>query len=77
MIDRSRLEKRARMMQRINVPMRAILGLPFPTPLSRRLMLLEYTGRKDCSRLPAAGELRPRRRHAPHARRRAMDRQPA
>jgi deazaflavin-dependent oxidoreductase (nitroreductase family) len=45
-MDRAQLEKRARMMRRINVPMRAILALPFPTPISRRLMLLEYTGRK-------------------------------
>jgi len=46
MIDRGRLERRARMMRRINVPMRAFLGLPFTTPLSRRLMLVDYTGRK-------------------------------
>lgn len=30
----------------INVPMRALLGLPFPTPLGRRLMLLYLVGRK-------------------------------
>jgi len=30
----------------LNVPMRALLRLPFPTPLSGRLMLLSYTGRK-------------------------------
>jgi deazaflavin-dependent oxidoreductase (nitroreductase family) len=30
----------------VNVPMRALLRLPFPTPLSGRLMLLSYTGRK-------------------------------
>jgi hypothetical protein len=42
----ARLEKRARMMKRINVPMRVVLGLPFRTPLSDRLMLLFYTGRK-------------------------------
>ena len=29
-----------------NVPMRRILGLPFATPLSRRLMLLHLTGRR-------------------------------
>ena len=29
----------------VNVPMRAILGLPFPTPLGNRLMLLHVTGR--------------------------------
>jgi hypothetical protein len=33
-------------MRVINVPMRLILGLPFPTPLSRQLMLLSFTGRK-------------------------------
>lgn len=36
----------ARMMSLFNVPMRVILGLPFSTPLSGRLMLLSYTGRK-------------------------------
>ena len=46
MIDRARLERRARMMRRINVPVRAILDLPFTTPLSSRLMLVEYTGRR-------------------------------
>lgn len=38
--------RQARIMRAANVPMRAILGLPFPTPLSRNLMLLHYTGRK-------------------------------
>jgi deazaflavin-dependent oxidoreductase (nitroreductase family) len=33
-------------MRVINVPMRVVLGLPFATPLSRRLMLITYTGRK-------------------------------
>jgi hypothetical protein len=37
----------ARIMRLLNVPMRALLGLPFPTPLSGRLMLLSYTGRKS------------------------------
>lgn len=26
--------------------MRAVLGLPFPTPLGKRLMLVDITGRK-------------------------------
>jgi hypothetical protein len=39
-------ERQARMMRRINVPMRAVLGLPFKTPLSTRLMLVFYTGPK-------------------------------
>jgi hypothetical protein len=29
----------------VNVPMRALLGLPFPTPLAKRLMLVYLTGR--------------------------------
>lgn len=29
----------------VNVPMRALLGLPFPTPMARRLMLVFHTGR--------------------------------
>jgi hypothetical protein len=34
------------MMKRINVPMRALLSIPFPTPLNSRLMLVFYKGRK-------------------------------
>jgi hypothetical protein len=37
----------ARVMGLLNVPVRALLSLPFPTPLSGRLMLLSYTGRKS------------------------------
>ncbi|HUY49319.1 MAG TPA: nitroreductase/quinone reductase family protein [Streptosporangiaceae bacterium] len=33
-------------MRVLNVPMRRVLGLPFATPLSGRLMLLYLTGRK-------------------------------
>jgi endonuclease YncB( thermonuclease family) len=33
-------------MRVVNVPMRRLLRLPFQTPLSRRLMLLSFTGRK-------------------------------
>ncbi len=36
----------ARLMGVINVPMRALLGLPFPTPLTQRLMLVSFAGRK-------------------------------
>jgi hypothetical protein len=36
----------ARAMSMLNVPMRVILGLPFATPLSGRLMLVSFTGRK-------------------------------
>lgn len=39
--------RRARVMKVLNVPMRTVLGLPFPTPLGRNLMLLSYTGRKS------------------------------
>ncbi len=38
--------RQARVMRIVNVPMRRLLRLPFPTPLSRRLMLLSYKGRK-------------------------------
>jgi deazaflavin-dependent oxidoreductase (nitroreductase family) len=31
----------------VNVPMRGLLSLPFATPISRRLMLVHYTGRKS------------------------------
>jgi hypothetical protein len=34
-------------MKAVNVPMRAVLRLPFPTPLSQNLMLVAYTGRKS------------------------------
>ena len=33
-------------MNRINIVMRLVLSLPFPTPLSGRLMLLRLTGRE-------------------------------
>lgn len=36
----------ARVMGALNVPMRVLLGLPFSTPLSGRLMLISFTGRK-------------------------------
>jgi hypothetical protein len=36
----------ARVMSVLNVPMRLLLRLPFPTPLSRRLMLISFTGHK-------------------------------
>lgn len=39
-------QRRARRMRILNVPMRAGLSLPFPTPLSRRLMLAYLTGRR-------------------------------
>jgi deazaflavin-dependent oxidoreductase (nitroreductase family) len=39
--------RRARRMRILNVAMRRLLGLPFPTPLGGRLMLLFLTGRKS------------------------------
>ncbi len=39
-------QRQARLMRALNVPMRLVLGLPFPTPLSGRLMLVHHTGRR-------------------------------
>jgi hypothetical protein len=36
----------ARVMGILNVFMRPILRLPFPTPLTKRLMLVSFNGRK-------------------------------
>lgn len=44
--DPAAMRRRQRVMRAVNVPMRAVLGLPFPTPLSGNLMLISYTGRK-------------------------------
>lgn len=41
------MRRQARVMRIVNVPMRRLLRLPFTTPLSRRLMLLTFTGRKS------------------------------
>ena len=46
-VDRAAMGRRARIMRAVNVPMRAVLGLPFATPLSGNLMLISYTGRKS------------------------------
>jgi deazaflavin-dependent oxidoreductase (nitroreductase family) len=45
--DRAAMRRRARIMRAVNVPMRAVLSLPFATPLSGNLMLISYTGRKS------------------------------
>jgi hypothetical protein len=42
----ARGRRQARIMSMVNVPMRVVLRLPFPTPLSANLMLVAYTGRK-------------------------------
>jgi deazaflavin-dependent oxidoreductase (nitroreductase family) len=36
----------ARVMSMLNIFMRPVLRLPFPTPLTKRLMLVSFTGRK-------------------------------
>jgi len=36
----------ARVMSMLNVFMRPVLRLPFPTPLTKRIMLVSFTGRK-------------------------------
>lgn len=40
------MRRRARLMRIANIPMRRLLALPFPTPLSRRLMVVTFTGRR-------------------------------
>src|ERR1700733_11793380 len=45
--SRAAMQRRARIMRAVNVPMRAVLSLPFGTPLSKNLMLISYTGRKS------------------------------
>jgi len=45
--DRKAMRRRQRIMRAVNVPMRAVLGLPFATPLGGSLMLISYTGRKS------------------------------
>jgi hypothetical protein len=42
--------RRRKIMRAVNVPMRAVLSLPFRTPLGGRLMLIHYTGRKSGKR---------------------------
>jgi hypothetical protein len=39
--------RQARIMKAVNVPMRAVLRLPFATPVSASLMLVSYTGVKS------------------------------
>jgi hypothetical protein len=45
-VDPAAMGRRSRIFRFVNVPMRVVLTLPFPTPLSRNLMLVRYTGRK-------------------------------
>jgi hypothetical protein len=46
-VNQAAMQRRARIMRAVNVPMRAALSLPFPTPLNANLMLIHYTGRKS------------------------------
>ena len=46
-VDAAAMRRRSGIFRIVNVPMRAVLSLPFPTPLSRNLMLVRYTGRKS------------------------------
>jgi hypothetical protein len=46
-VSQAAMRRRARIMRAVNVPMRAVLSLPFATPLSANLMLVCYTGRKS------------------------------
>jgi hypothetical protein len=46
-VDAAAMRRRSGIFRVVNVPMRAVLSLPFPTPLSRNLMLVRYTGRKS------------------------------
>ena len=41
----TRTQRQARVMRMANIPMRAVLDLPFRTPLSGKLMLVTHTGR--------------------------------
>jgi hypothetical protein len=45
-VNLAAIRRRQRVMRAANVPVRAILGLPFATPLGASLMLIFYTGRK-------------------------------
>ena len=46
-VDPAAMKRRSGVFKVVNVPMRAVLSLPFPTPLSRNLMLVRFTGRKS------------------------------
>src|SRR3984885_8283949 len=46
-VNEAAMQRRARIMRAVNVPMRAVLTLPFATPLSGNLMIISYTGRKS------------------------------
>jgi hypothetical protein len=45
-VDPAAMGRRSKIFRVVNVPMRAVLALPFPTPLSKNLMLVSYTGRR-------------------------------
>jgi deazaflavin-dependent oxidoreductase (nitroreductase family) len=45
-MNQAAMRRRTRIMRAVNVPMRALLSLPFATPLNANLMLVSHTGRK-------------------------------
>jgi hypothetical protein len=45
-VDPAAMGRRSKIFRFVNVPMRAVLSLPVPTPLSKNLMLVSYPGRK-------------------------------
>ena len=49
-VDAQAAARRRKTMRRVNVIMRALLSIPFRTPLSSKLMLVTYTGRKTGKR---------------------------
>jgi hypothetical protein len=46
-VTRKRMGRRAKVMKAVNWPMLRVLRLPFPTPLSRRLMVVAHVGRRS------------------------------
>ena len=46
-VNQAAMRRRARIMRAVNVPMRAVLSLPFATPINASLMLIFYAGRKS------------------------------
>lgn len=43
----ARMRRQRRLMRIVNVPMRALLSIPLPTPINARLMLLRIRGRRS------------------------------
>ena len=75
-VNQAAMRRRARIMRAVNVPMRAVLGLPFADAAQREPDAHLLHRPQEREGLPAAGQLRPRRRRAAHPRRRPLDAQP-